>query len=172
MGKNNTQNMSEAEAAVETAPAAEAATPASEEAGPAAVEEPLPPVNINVYEDQAFLCRKYLTDKRIAPLLERLSAAVLFHRPENPREFVLEQLRKIKSGEETLYSEEDLKVMFGMFDLTRRGWISKQQYSQAMSILSTEAAPEPESDNISFEKFTALAKQSMADWAKVMCSSA
>ena len=35
-----------------------------------------------------------------------------------------------RAVQETLYSEEDLKVMFGMFDLTRRGWISKQQYSQ------------------------------------------
>ena len=28
-----------------------------------------------------------------------------------------------------LYSEADLKVMFGMFGLTLRGWISKQQYT-------------------------------------------
>merc|ERR1712167_138015 len=108
-------NMSEEEAAAAAVPEEEAT---AEEAAPAA-EEPLPPVNVHVYEDQAFLCRKYLADKKIAPLLERLSAAVLFHRPEHPREFVLEQLRKIKSGEETLYSDEDLKVMFGMFDLTR-----------------------------------------------------
>merc|ERR1711865_381306 len=131
MGETTQGKMSEAEAAVETAPA---------------VEEPLPPVNINVYEDQAFLCRKYLADKRIAPLMERLSAAVLFHRPEHPREFVLEQLRKIKDGQETLYSEEDLKVMFGMFDLTRRGYISKAQYAQAMAILSTEEPPEADSN--------------------------
>ena len=41
-----------------------------EEPGPAVEEEPLPPVNVNVYEDQAEICRQYLADKQIPALLQ------------------------------------------------------------------------------------------------------
>merc|ERR1712054_643488 len=103
--------------------------------------------------DQAEKSREYLADKRVPQLLQRLSAAVLFHRPENPRAFLLKQLEALKSGQDMLFTEEDLQTMFGMFDIVRKGTITVDQYKQALQTLGVDNPVDPSGTAVTFEEF-------------------
>merc|ERR1712054_540024 len=116
--------------------------------------------------DQAEKSREYLTEKRVPQLLQRLSAAVLFHRPDDPRAFLLQQLEALKSGQDMLFTEEDLQTMFGMFDIVRKGTITADQYKQAMSTLGVDTPVDPAGPTVTFEEFAALAKEGLAGNAK------
>merc|ERR1712224_1120855 len=110
--------------------------------------------------------RQYLADKRVPQLLQRLSAAVLFGRPDDPRAFLIKQLESMKSGKDILFEEEDLKTMFGMFDVVRKGTITVAQYKQAMVTLGVEQPTDPSGSAVNYEEFAALAKEGLANSVK------
>merc|ERR1712054_363076 len=116
--------------------------------------------------DQAEKSREYLANKRVPQLLQRLSAAVLFHRPDDPRAFLLRQLEALKSGEDMLFTDDDLQTMFSMFDIVRKGSITVDQYKQAMSTLGVDQPANPSGANVSFEEFSKLAKEGLRDSAQ------
>merc|ERR1712216_525962 len=117
-------------------------------------------------QNQSDISREYLSKKRVPQLLQRLSAAVLFHRPDDPRSFLLKQLEALKSGEDMLFTDDDLRTMFDMFDIVRKGSISTSQYKQAMSTLGVDDAAEPSGSNVSFDEFSKLAKEGLRDSAQ------
>ena len=39
----------------------------------------------------------------------------------------------------TLFSEKDIEVMFGVFDLTNRGYVTQAQYLKALNSVGVEA---------------------------------
>merc|ERR1711967_221337 len=117
-------------------------------------------------QDQSEISRTDLAQKRIPQLLQRLSAAVLFHRPDDPRAFLLKQLEALKSGQDMLFTDEDLQTMFGMFDIVRKGTITVGQYKQAMSTLGVVDPADPASTAVTFEEFATLAKEGLAGSAK------
>lgn len=89
--------------------------------------------------DPAELVKEYLLNARVLPLFETLTAALLFHKPEKPRKFIVEALQALKAGSgEALFSDTDLKTMFGMFDITGRGTISVDQCNAALMMLLGE----------------------------------
>merc|ERR1712167_26 len=96
-----------------------------------------------VTADHSEACRTYLQEKRVPQLLQRLSAAVLFHRPDDPRAFLLKQLEALKSGQDMLFTDEDLQTMFLMFDIVRKNSITVDQYKQAMSTLGVDDPADP-----------------------------
>lgn len=86
--------------------------------------------------DPAELAKEYLLNARILPLFEALTAALLFHKPQKPRQFIVENLQALKSSSnEVFFTETDLKTMFGMFDVTGRGTISVDQCNAALATL-------------------------------------
>jgi hypothetical protein len=57
-----------------------------------------------------------------------LTAELLFHKPENPRAFIVRYLEQAKvAGTRPLLTEDDLPAMFGMLDITRRGVVTQEQ---------------------------------------------
>merc|ERR1712146_229043 len=116
--------------------------------------------------DQNEVVRSYLQEKRVPQLLQRLSASVLFHRPDDPRAFLLKQLEALKSGQDMLFTDEDLQTMFGMFDIVRKGHITVDQYKQAMATLGINNPADPASSTVTYEEFAALAKDGLAGSAK------
>jgi hypothetical protein len=59
-----------------------------------------------------------------------LTAQLLFHKPDNPKRFVVKYLEEAKvSGTRPLLTQEDLNTMFGMFDITKRGVMTAEQVS-------------------------------------------
>ncbi|NXQ95419.1 EFC10 protein, partial [Sagittarius serpentarius] len=90
--------------------------------------------------------RDYLQRHRIPELLHRLGALLLYHRPERPREFLIQTLEQVKAGKRAegeypyLMDETNLAAMFGLLDVVGQGHVTPVQYREALKTLglSTE----------------------------------
>ncbi|NXM72618.1 EFC10 protein, partial [Serilophus lunatus] len=90
--------------------------------------------------------REYLRRHRLPELLQRLGALLLFHRPERPREFLIQALERVKAGRRAegeypeLMDEANLEAMFSLLDVLGQGRIRAAQYREALNTLglSTE----------------------------------
>ncbi|NXU51245.1 EFC10 protein, partial [Turnix velox] len=106
-------------------------------------------------------CREYLERHRLPELFQRLSELLLYYRPENPREFLLEVLEKVKAGKEAegeypfLMDETNLEAMFQLLDVVGQGRITAAQYREALKTLglSTEDLQLGDDENITLEVF-------------------
>ncbi|NWW86569.1 EFC10 protein, partial [Rhynochetos jubatus] len=91
-------------------------------------------------------CRHYLQRHRIPELLHRLGALLLYHRPERPREFLIEVLERVQAGKRAegeypyLMDEDNLAAMFSLLDVVGQGHITPAQHREALKTLglSTE----------------------------------
>ncbi|NXI38075.1 EFC10 protein, partial [Galbula dea] len=85
--------------------------------------------------------REYLERHRIPELLHRLSALLLYHQPERPREFLIQVLEKVKAGRQGegeypyLMDETNLSAMFSLLDVVGQGHITSTQYREALKTL-------------------------------------
>mmetsp|Transcript_22988 Transcript_22988/g.33613 ORF Transcript_22988/g.33613 Transcript_22988/m.33613 type:complete len:128 (+) Transcript_22988:99-482(+) len=85
----------------------------------------------------------YLKEKKVLQLFEILGARLAFVKPEQPNEFLLEELKRIqeqKSKNEpvTLFAEQDLVNMFSIFDITGRGYVTQLQYARALEAVGVD----------------------------------
>ena len=86
---------------------------------------------------------KYLKEHKIVELFENLTAALVYHRPEDPKTFMrehIQQLQRAKSDPEqadspSLIDESNIRSVFGMLDIAKKGHIAHQQYVRAMDNL-------------------------------------
>nr|XP_023693870.1 EF-hand calcium-binding domain-containing protein 10-like [Paramormyrops kingsleyae] len=114
---------------------------------------------------------RYLRDHRIDDLLHSLTSMLFFHRPERPREFLIEQLELLKASRRgeapcpCLFDAPSLDVLFGILDPTGRGHISAAQYRAALTTLGVkdfDESPEGAStDQISRETFKTEAREGL-----------
>jgi hypothetical protein len=77
-----------------------------------------------------------------------LGAKLAFLKPDNPNEFLLEELRRIqqmKANNEpiTLFTDSDFINLFSIFDLTGRGYITQLQYARGLSFLTLISSYSP-----------------------------
>lgn len=119
---------------------------------------------------------RYLRQHKIPQLLENLTAALVFNRPEDPRAFItehIEQLRKAKSdptqNPPVFIDESNVKSVFGMLDLAGNGSVTRDQYLQAMKSLGVtnynRDPPGSEIDKISRQTFIMEANAALKDAA-------
>ncbi|XP_030335676.1 EF-hand calcium-binding domain-containing protein 10 isoform X1 [Strigops habroptila] len=118
--------------------------------------------------------RDYLQRHRIPELLHRLSALVLYHRPDRPREFLVQALEKVKDGRRAegeypnLMDEDNVVAMFGLLDVVGQGHITAAQHREALKTLglSTEDLQIEDDAIITLEVFTEEVKKRMLEsWA-------
>jgi hypothetical protein len=65
-----------------------------------------------------------------------MTAQLIFQKPKDPKEFLLDFLRTVqKQGTKPLLDETDVSTMFSMFDITHRGVLSKQQAHRAVKTI-------------------------------------
>ncbi|NWR84305.1 EFC10 protein, partial [Furnarius figulus] len=89
-------------------------------------------------EDQS---RQYLERHRLPELLQHLGALLLFHRPEKPRDFLIQVLERVKAGRRAegefpdLMDEANVEAMFGLLDVLGQGRITAAQYGEALKTL-------------------------------------
>ncbi|KAG1673941.1 hypothetical protein FOA52_015696 [Chlamydomonas sp. UWO 241] len=75
----------------------------------------------------------YLEHHKLPQLLETMTATLMFHKPADPRAFIIDYLTKAKTGGTSpLVNDTDLDTMFGMFDIVGRGVISSEQGDNAL----------------------------------------
>ncbi|DBB03430.1 TPA: hypothetical protein ACH3X3_010790 [Trebouxia sp. C0006] len=73
----------------------------------------------------------YLRYHGLGPLLEGMTAALLLHKPAEPCKFLADYLTGLQSqGAQPALSREELRIMFGMFDVTEKGTVSVAQANQ------------------------------------------
>ncbi|KAL6106329.1 efcab10 [Pungitius sinensis] len=83
----------------------------------------------------------YLRKHKLLELMENLSCMLLFHRPENPREFLVEQLEQLKLSQQSgkkgpnLFNNTNLDAIFGILDPTNQKYITFAQYKHALTTL-------------------------------------
>ncbi|KAM6212843.1 EF-hand calcium-binding domain-containing protein 10 [Sarcoramphus papa] len=119
-------------------------------------------------------CRDYLQRHRIPELLHRLGALLLYHRPERPREFLIQALERVKAGKRAegeypyLMDEANLAAMFSLLDVVGQGHITPAQYREALKTLglSTEDLQFRDDVNITLDVFKEEVKKKMLEsWA-------
>ncbi|GAB0175738.1 EF-hand calcium-binding domain-containing protein 10 [Grus japonensis] len=118
--------------------------------------------------------RDYLQRHRIPELLHRLAALLLYHRPERPREFLIQALERVKAGRRAegeypyLMDEANLAAMFELLDVVGQGHITPAQYREALKTLglSTEDLQFGDYGNITLDVFKEEVKKKMLEsWA-------
>ncbi|TPX40126.1 hypothetical protein SeMB42_g04422 [Synchytrium endobioticum] len=84
--------------------------------------------------------QEYLEKHQLPALLERLTAEVLYHQPENVQAFLVSRLSEISrdGSAQSFFSTQDLKSLFGTFDRLDTGQISLIQYQEAMKIIGAD----------------------------------
>ncbi|XP_066038974.1 EF-hand calcium-binding domain-containing protein 10 isoform X2 [Chamaea fasciata] len=105
--------------------------------------------------------REYLRRQRLPELLHRLGALLLFHRPERPREFLIQALERVKAGRRAegeypfLMDEANVEAMFSLLDVLGQGHIRPAQYREALKTLglSTEDLELEDDENITLDVF-------------------
>ncbi|XP_038047796.1 EF-hand calcium-binding domain-containing protein 10-like [Patiria miniata] len=108
--------------------------------------------------------QEYLEKQRLMELFDNITAQLVFHRPDNPKAFMIDYMEKLKEARTTqldfpcLFDESNIESVFGMLDPTKKGFITLDQYKQAIETLGCGSAdPEPagaDIDRITQESFT------------------
>uniref|UniRef100_A0A8D3BA03 EFCAB10 C-terminal EF-hand domain-containing protein n=1 Tax=Scophthalmus maximus TaxID=52904 RepID=A0A8D3BA03_SCOMX len=109
----------------------------------------------------------YLKRHQIMELMENLTGMLFFYRPENPTEFLIEQLEQLQvsrqGGEKgpNLFNSSNLDAVFGMMDPANQKYITFAQYKHALTTMGikdiNECPDGANEDRISLETFKAEA---------------
>ncbi|XP_028306811.1 EF-hand calcium-binding domain-containing protein 10 [Gouania willdenowi] len=112
---------------------------------------------------------EYLEKHKIMELMENMTSLLFYHRPENPREFLIEQLEQLRKSQSdgekapNLFNDSNLQAVFKILDPANTNYITFAQYKQALITLGIKNANEcPEGvneDRISKETFITEAIQ-------------
>ncbi|XP_029633855.2 EF-hand calcium-binding domain-containing protein 10-like [Octopus sinensis] len=114
---------------------------------------------------------QYLKEHKIQSLFNKMLASLVFYRPENPTQFMVEYLKELKSKPTepaSLFNKGNIESLFHIMDPTKKGFITQKQYVEAMKTLHIQEYPENPSGGVinqivypTFEKIvtTALHKE-------------
>ncbi|XP_030839484.1 EF-hand calcium-binding domain-containing protein 10-like [Strongylocentrotus purpuratus] len=87
---------------------------------------------------------EYLDTHRIPELFHNITSQLVFHRPENPKTFMIDYISKLKEGRTTqmnypcLFDDTNIDSVFGMLDPTKKGHITLEQYREAMQTMGCQ----------------------------------
>lgn len=105
---------------------------------------------------------------KIVELLDNLTAQVVFHRPDNPKEFMIDQLTQLKNAKSTkkdypcLFDIGNIEAMYHLMDPEGRGFITSAQFAEAMRTLGiTSFTLKAKTDRITLEMFSREAKDGL-----------
>ncbi|KAJ0400131.1 hypothetical protein P43SY_009934 [Pythium insidiosum] len=85
----------------------------------------------------------YMQTHGIKELFDGLGTLLLFHRPDEPRAFLAQQLAELQRSKQNqshnaFFEEQDLDAMFASFDINDRGFITPAQYDEALRSLGID----------------------------------
>ena len=123
----------------------------------------------------------YLQRHRIVELLDNMTSMLIYSKPDDPKGYLIDQLERLKVSQLSgmyrpcLFEEANLQAIFGMLDPTRRGFITKYQYSEALKTIGVkdfELMPTgAETDRITYDTFLQEAKKGLASASATFKSS-
>jgi len=104
----------------------------------------------------------YLQKHKLLQLFEIIGAKIACEKPTDPNAFMLAELSKAqvmasRGQPVALFAEKDLDVMFGVFDLTNKGFVNQAQYLKALEAvgIAAPALKTPVGDRIDKKTFVA-----------------
>jgi hypothetical protein len=104
----------------------------------------------------------YLQKHKLIQLFEIIGAKIACEKPSDPNAFILAELSKAqvmasRGQPVALFQEKDIEVMFGVFDLTGRGFVNIEQYLKALEAvgIAAPALKTPVGDRIDKKTFVA-----------------
>jgi hypothetical protein len=108
----------------------------------------------------------YIEKHKIMDLFGELGTRLVHERPADPNAFLLSTLQAKQAGElGGFFSEANVKTMFGMFDLVGRGFLTPDQYRQALRSLGIDAPKTwplpPKVDKVDLPLFTANVRKEL-----------
>ncbi|XP_068700906.1 EF-hand calcium-binding domain-containing protein 10-like [Montipora capricornis] len=105
----------------------------------------------------------YLTKHKILELFENLTAQLIYERPDDPKAYMKQYLEKLKDARTVrrnypcIFDDSNVKSLFGMLDVTGKGFITYEQYKQGLATLGVKNfnrdPPGGDMDRISAEVF-------------------
>eukprot|EP00736_Rhodelphis_marinus_P011559 Rmarinus@m.7493 len=121
------------------------------------------------------LAQEYIKDNHIQHLFEHLGTALMYRRPNNPHEFLIEELIKLRESSKIgitvpyIFNSEDIRTMFRMFDMLETGTISRHQYREALVCLGVPYVDPPQDmEAINLFTFQELIKQAIAEHQRIL----
>ncbi|KAL5111626.1 EF-hand calcium-binding domain-containing protein 10 [Taenia crassiceps] len=84
---------------------------------------------------------RYLSEKRIPELLNNLTSLVIFNKPENPFQYMVSILERLKAAQHGrgdnpfIFTLSNAESIFHMLDPNMRGYITYQQYKHGLETL-------------------------------------
>ncbi|XP_033647369.1 EF-hand calcium-binding domain-containing protein 10-like [Asterias rubens] len=88
--------------------------------------------------------QEYIEKQRIMELFDNITAQLVFHRPDNPKTFMIDYVEKLKESRTTqldfpcLFDESNIESVFGMLDPTKKGFITSEQYKESTQTLGCD----------------------------------
>ncbi|KAH8862172.1 EF-hand calcium-binding domain-containing protein isoform 1 [Schistosoma japonicum] len=83
----------------------------------------------------------YIKEHRIDELFQNLTAMLFFKLPENPKQYLAEQLRLLKASRDdyaeppSLFTEDNAESIFNMLDPCEKKLITSDRYQHALETL-------------------------------------
>ncbi|XP_020603105.1 EF-hand calcium-binding domain-containing protein 10-like [Orbicella faveolata] len=116
--------------------------------------------------------QEYLKKHKIMELFENLTAQLIYERPEDPKAYMKQFLEKLKDARTVqrnypcIFDDSNVRSLFGMLDVTGKGFITYEQYKQGLETLGVKKfdrdPPGGDVDRISAEVFLKEARQGLA----------
>jgi Mg2+/Co2+ transporter CorC len=94
------------------------------------------------YDKQRAATADYVQKHKIQELFSHLLQLVVHARPENPRQYMAEEVARLMKGAEPtrLLTDDELSMMFELIDVTKQKTISLGQCRNAYANLSTDGS--------------------------------
>ncbi|XP_062610736.1 EF-hand calcium-binding domain-containing protein 10-like [Saccostrea cucullata] len=116
--------------------------------------------------------KEYLEEHRVLELFNNMTSQLIYNRPENPKKYMIELLEKLQRSRATkhdypcLFDDTNIQSVYNMLDPTNRGFITMQQYREAMSTLGISPVEEniegANEDKINFDVFLSQARTGLS----------
>ncbi|CAF0774954.1 unnamed protein product [Brachionus calyciflorus] len=114
---------------------------------------------------------EYLKKHKINDLITNITSHLVFNKPENPKESIIEYLERLKKSKMAnlyppcLFEDQNLQSIFGMLDPSGKGHITYRQYAEALKTLGIfdfDTDPDGRSeDKIKMDAFLREAKNGL-----------
>ncbi|XP_029009840.1 EF-hand calcium-binding domain-containing protein 10 [Betta splendens] len=121
----------------------------------------------------------YLEKHGIVALMDNMTSLLLFYRPENPREFLIEKLEELKISKQVgegphLFNNSNLDAVVRILDPANQGHITFTQYKEALMTLGikniNECPKGANEDRISHKTFKTEAMQGLQRSSVTYCT--
>ncbi|XP_011440511.2 EF-hand calcium-binding domain-containing protein 10 [Magallana gigas] len=116
--------------------------------------------------------REYLEQHRVLELFNNMTSQLIYNRPENPKKYMIDLLEKLQRSRATkhdypcLFDDTNIQSVYNMLDPTNRGFITLQQYKEAMDTLGISPVNEKvegaSEDKINFDTFLSQARSGLS----------